>query len=378
MPLNAYPTDALAQIIIDAALQPGERDVVLINGPQSAGPLVTSLFGNCIERLARPVVRTASGMPEFTELSLDGEEAVRVINPLNVEQGSRLSAIIDIRVQEASSQPADLSTLPGGGQTLAEAAGRSWAFLHETERRGLKWIGIHYPNPEALPALEAAIPGYLDHIVRAGMLDVPDPMRAWTDLGAAQLRLCEALSASEEIRFVADGTDLSMRIAGRRWSSLDGRRINVPGGEVLSAPHEDSANGYVTFDFPIRYYGHCIEGAKLVFRDGLVVEASAQTNEAALITLLDTDTGSRRIGEVALGTNYALRSPVHNTLLDEKIGGTFHIALGMSYPETGGRNESFVHSDMICDLRNGGRCILDGQTISENGVFLNAEWPRYI
>ena len=145
---------------------------------------------------------------------------------------------------------------------------------------------------------------------------------------------------------------------------------------MFTGPIEDATEGVVCFDFPSIHGGREVDGVRLVFRSGRVVEASARKGEDFLLRMLDQDPGARVLGEVALGCNYAITRHTRNTLFDEKIGGTFHVALGASYPESGGKNQSGLHWDMVCDLRQGGRVEADGQVISADGKFVDREWPK--
>ena len=158
-------------------------------------------------------------------------------------------------------------------------------------------------------------------------------------------------------------------MARRTWINSDGRR-NMPSGEVFTGPHEGSANGRVRFTVRSAPAGVDVDGVELELRDGEVVAARAAVGEDYLQRALATDDGARRLGEIGIGTNFGIARPTGTILFDEKIGGTVHLALGRSYPETGGTNESAVHWDMICDLREGGRLSADGETIVEDGRFV--------
>jgi aminopeptidase len=166
-----------------------------------------------------------------------------------------------------------------------------------------------------------------------------------------------------------------VRTEGRTWINCDGHE-NFPDGEVFTGPVEDSTEGFVCYSFPAVHGGREVDGIRLQFRAGRVVDATAAKGEDFLHAMLDQDAGARVLGEIALGTNYAVRHYTRNTLFDEKIGGTFHAALGTAYPETGGTNQSGLHWDMVCDLRPGGKVFVDGQLISESGRFLDAAWPQ--
>jgi aminopeptidase len=144
----------------------------------------------------------------------------------------------------------------------------------------------------------------------------------------------------------------------------------MPDGEFFTGPLEDATDGEVSFHLPSVIGGREVAGARLKFESGKVVDASADRGEEFLINLLDTDEGSRRLGELGIGTNFGIDRGTRDVLLDEKIGGTVHLAVGASYPESGGRNDSAVHTDMVCDLRHGGRIEVDGELLQENGAFV--------
>ena len=172
-----------------------------------------------------------------------------------------------------------------------------------------------------------------------------------------------------EVHVEGPGTDVRLGIEGRTFIAADGRH-NMPDGEFFTGPIEDSVEGEVSFDLPAVIGGREVDGVRLRFEAGRVVDASAERGESFLIELLDTDEGARRLGELGIGTNYAIDRGTLEILLDEKIGGTVHMAVGKSYPETGGVNDSAVHTDMVCDLRQGGKITVDGEVLQENGKFV--------
>jgi aminopeptidase len=208
------------------------------------------------------------------------------------------------------------------------------------------------------------------------MVDQPDPVAAWRRISEKQQRLTDHLNGKKtDYRVVAsNGTDVRMSVAGHRWINCDGHE-NFPDGEVFTGPILDSVNGQINFSFPAVYDSREVCDVKLTFKNGKVVAASASKGEDYLIKMLDTDAGSRFLGECAIGTNYAIQRYTRNTLFDEKIGGTVHFALGAGYPETGNTNQSGLHWDMVVDLRRGGHIEIDGQKIAENGRFLKEGWP---
>jgi aminopeptidase len=231
-----------------------------------------------------------------------------------------------------------------------------------------RWCGTLWPTPAGAQQAGMSDDAFAAFARGALFLDRDDPAAAWRELAAFQAGLVERLSGARELRIEAPGTDLTLRVEGRTWVNSDGRR-NMPSGEVFTGPVEDSANGTIRFTVPSSPRGVTVEDVELTFRDGEVVAARAARGDDYLQQTLATDAGARRLGEIGIGTNRGIDRPIGAILFDEKIGGTVHLALGRSYPETGGVNESAVHWDLICDLRDGGRLTADGEVVQEGGSF---------
>jgi aminopeptidase len=229
-----------------------------------------------------------------------------------------------------------------------------------------RWCSTLWPTHAGAQQAGMSLAGFEAFVERALFLDQPDPVRAWGELRGFQDALIERLRGARELRIEADGTDVTLNVKGRTWVNSDGRR-NMPSGEVFTGPHEASANGRIRFGVPSSPAGIDVAGVDLEFRDGLVVAAAAERGDDYLQRALATDDGARRLGEIGIGTNFGIDRAIGATLFDEKIGGTVHLALGRSYPETGARNESALHWDLICDLRQGGRLTADGETIVQDG-----------
>jgi aminopeptidase len=192
----------------------------------------------------------------------------------------------------------------------------------------------------------------------------------WDAEAAKMRRIADAIEGTSEVRIVAEGTDLKLSIAGRA-AAVDDGHVNMPGGEVFFAPVEDSAEGVVTFsEFPAVRFGHEVNGARLVFEGGRVVEASAVRGEGFLLEMLDLDEGARGLGEFGIGCNPGIQRYTRNLAFDEKIDGTIHLALGGSYTFIGGKNVSAIHWDIVKDLRFGGRLYADGRLLQEQGRWL--------
>jgi aminopeptidase len=231
-----------------------------------------------------------------------------------------------------------------------------------------RWAITLWPTAAAAQLAGMGTRGFGAFVERALFLDRDDPVAAWGELRAFQASLIERLAPRREIRIEAEGTDLTLSVAGRTWINSDGRR-NMPSGEVFTGPLETSAEGHIRFTIPTSPRGVVVSDVTLEFREGRVVSAHAAHGDAYLQATLETDEGARYLGELGIGTNFGIDRPIGAILFDEKIGGTVHLALGRSYPETGGTNESAVHWDLICDLREGGTLSADGEIILRDGQF---------
>ncbi len=247
---------------------------------------------------------------------------------------------------------------------------KGWRKIY-SERMGdgsLRWCGTQFPVDGDAQEAGMSLSEYEDFVYGAGLLDKEDPVAEWTRISKEQDRWISYLNTKKEIRIVAGETDVTAKIEGRKWINCDGQ-VNFPDGEIFTSPVEDSVTGKVHFEFPLIYAGKEIQGIRLVIEKGRVVEATAEKGEALLQTILDTDEGARIFGELAIGTNYGIKEGTKNILFDEKIGGTFHMAIGDSFPEAGGLNRSVIHWDMIGELRKDGKIYADGELFHECGQF---------
>ena len=232
----------------------------------------------------------------------------------------------------------------------------------------LRWVGTAYPTNAAAQTAEMSLRDYEDFVYGACLVAESDPIAAWKAVSADQQRLIDWLSDRSEIHLQGEDTDLRLTYGGRLWENCDGRE-NFPDGEIFTGPIEDSVEGHIRFSYPACYRGRQVEDVRLWFEKGKVVKATAAKNEAFLLEMLAVDDGAKFVGEFAFGTNYGIRSFTGDTLFDEKIGGTVHLALGKGFLETGSKNDSAIHWDMVCDLRRGGVVLVNGEVLSENGKF---------
>ena len=227
------------------------------------------------------------------------------------------------------------------------------------------WVGCQYPTPALAQEAGMSTDEFADFLYGACLLD-------WNAERERMQRYADRFDAADEVSIVGADTDLRLSLAGRSMR-VDAAGANIPGGEFFGCPVEDSAEGVITFsEFPAVRQGRDVQGIRLRFEGGRVVDASAETEEAFLVEMLDSDEGARRLGELGIGCNPGITRYMRNTLFDEKIDGTVHLALGNGFPDLGGKNESRLHWDIVKDLRDGGRIELDGEVVQENGRWLVA------
>jgi aminopeptidase len=242
-------------------------------------------------------------------------------------------------------------------------------FMQRSASGALRWVSTLFPTNAYAQDAEMSLSEYEDFVYGACMPDLENPVAYWRNFSAWQQKIVEWLKGKEHVRIVGPKTELELSIAGRTFINSDGKK-NMPSGEVFTGPVEDSVEGHVTFSYPAIHQGREVAGVQLWFESGRVVKATAEKNQDYLLKTLDTDEGSRYVGEFAIGTNEGIQRFTGQILFDEKIGGSFHMAVGAGYPETGSKNESAIHWDMICDLRDGGQIWVDDILLYENGEFV--------
>ena len=232
----------------------------------------------------------------------------------------------------------------------------------------LRRCSTQFPTPGYADSAGMTPDAYMDFFLKGCKAQLDDPVNAWIEQGKWQDTLANYINGKKHIHIRGNDIDLHMSIEGRTFLSDEGKR-NMPGGEIFTGPVEESLEGWVRYRYPAIYQGNGVEGAELTFEKGKVVKATARKNEAYLLSVLDTDAGSRYVGELGIGTNFEIQQFTGSILFDEKIGGTIHLAIGKGYPETGSHNHSSVHWDMICDLRDG-EILVDDEVFYREGKFM--------
>ena len=349
-----------------AEVLPG--NTVAILGGSAAEPLLLEIYRSVLERGGFPVL--VPTLPGTFAAMLGGgtDDQIDFLTP--VERFARLEADVVISVV-AETNTRSLSGVDPSRQSRFQKARSDLMkqFLERETSGDMRWTLTLFPTPAHAQDAEMATDEFADFVMRGCKLHEDDPVAAWKKQGAEQQKLVDFLTPHSEIHVTGPGTDLTLSTAGRTWINCDGEK-NFPDGEVFTAPLEDSVNGRVRFSYPAVVSGREVSGIELTFADGRVVAATAEKGEDLLLAQLDTDEGARVLGEFAFGTNFDIQRFSKNILFDEKIGGTIHMAVGATYPDSGGANQSAIHWDMVCDLREGGKVTVDGEPFLVDGMYV--------
>lgn len=347
-----------ARLLVErcVGVKPGWQ--VLVQSTPLARPLLEQVARELGRAGAYPVVRTGhtsiglawakeaeesllDKLPQIDRYAFDHCDAHIIINaPENTREGTALSP---------------------------EKLARMAKPMMEANRRRIElkvpWVGCQFPTPALAQDARMSLSDFEDFLYGACLLD-------WDAESAKMRKYLECFDASSEVRIVGEATDIRIGL-DRRKGMIDDGHLNMPGGEFFFSPVEDATEGSISFsEFPAVYQGREVAGIRLTFEKGRVVEASSQSDQEFLLTTLDSDEGARVLGEMGIGCNPGIRIHTKNTLFDEKIYGTVHLAIGAGFPHIGGKNESRVHWDMVKDLRSAGEIYCDGQLVQRNGEWL--------
>ena len=364
----------LAKLLVEYSVNLKKGDLVSLVGSAAAGPLIRELYRCAIRRGAMVDLQIGiDGLSEifFTEAS---PEQLKYVSPFRRQRVKTIDAQIGIW---GESNTRALTSTDPKRRAIFQAAhkGVQKIFLDRSARGELRWVGTQWPTDAHAQDAEMSLEEYEQFVFQAGHLDDEDPVRTWRQISASQQSLTTMLNHTSQIRIVSGETDITLSCKGRKWINSDGHH-NFPDGEIFTGPIENSAEGRIAFSFPLIRHGREVLGVVLEFRKGKVVESHADKGLDFLRSMIAMDAGSCYLGELAIGTNYNITRYTRNTLFDEKIGGTIHLALGAGYPETLSRNSSGLHWDMVCDLRQGGRIYADGKLILKDGRFLDRRFPK--
>jgi aminopeptidase len=359
----------MAQILVDhsARVTPGDR--VAITAGTYAEPLVRAVYELVLDRGGLPHVLFEFSGEQESLFAHASDAQLDYLNIFHKTAFESFDAIIKIRAEDNTRS---LTNVPSG--RIARRQAVTARLIQDQMRRGatgeLRWMSTICPTPAYAMEAEMGVQEYENFFFRACHADenTPDPVAYWRGVKTEQQRIMRAVQGRDRVTLRGPNVDLSLSIKGRTFVNSCGEH-NLPDGEIFTGPVEDSASGWVRYTYPAMYSGRVVEGIQLTFEQGRVVKATATQNEDLLLKMLDSDPGARYIGEFAIGTNFEIDRFTRSILLDEKIGGSFHMAVGAGYPETGSVNKSVLHWDMICDLRQDSEIRMDGDLIYKDGQF---------
>ena len=360
--------EKLADVLVNysVAVQPGDK--VLIQGGAIAQPLFEAVYVKVLQAGGHPLTNVQ--LPNLNELRFRyaSDQQLDTVPDVTKQIFETYDVIIsfwsDLNTKVLSNVPAEKIVRSQKAQTDI-----SKTFMQRMGSGDLRWVGTLFPTHAYAQDAEMGLAEYEDFVYGACLPDFDDPVGYWRSVAEKQQRLVDWLAGKNNLRVKAPGVDLRMKITGRSFVNCCGTR-NMPDGEIFTGPVEDSVEGHVRFSYPTVYQGRKLEGVELTFEKGRVVKATADKGEDFLLQTLDIDEGARYVGEFAIGTNKGVTRATGHTLFDEKINGSFHMAVGAGIPDSGSINQSAIHWDMVCDMMAGGQIWIDDELFYENGVFV--------
>lgn len=357
----------LADLLIRYSLGLKKGQILKIQGEVATLPLITAVYERALDAGAYPYTKVLIPQNEEYLLKHGNDAQIGCFPPAARLEVRKIDAYLSIW---GAANTRYLSGVNPRKQAVLQKAKKPLmdTFFKRAAGGDLRWCGTQFPTEADAQDADMSLADYMEFVFDAGQLNRKDPVAYWRKVGKDQDRLVRILKRSKHIHVLAPDTDLQLRVGGRKWISCDGHE-NFPDGEIFTSPIENSAEGVIRYTFPAVYLGREVENVRLEFKKGKVVSERTDKNGAFLREMLNTDRGARYLGEFAIGTNYGIKRFSRNTLFDEKIGGTCHLAVGASYPETGGKNKSAIHWDMVCNLKKDSEIRADGKVIYRNGKF---------
>jgi len=360
--------EKLADLLVNysIAAKPGQK--IAIQGSTLGEPLLRAVYASVLRAGAHPMLFPALPGLEETFFRLASDEQLEHVQPpvrAVVETYDGLIAIL-----ATGNTKALTGISPEKLARNQRATGELTRIFMKRHAEGtLRWVGTLFPTGASAQDAEMGLEEFENLVYGACLPDPADPIGYWKRFAVWQQRLVDWLKGKKEVHVLGPDTDLRLSIEGRPFINCAGT-ANMPDGEVFTSPVEGSVEGKVRYTYPAVYRGREVTNVRLRLEKGRVVDAKADKGEDFLIEMLNIDPGARVPGEFAIGTNKGVTRFMRNTLFDEKISGTFHMALGASIPESRGTNVSAVYWDMVCDLRPGGEIRVDGELLHKDGKFV--------
>lgn len=358
-----------ARVLVEysVGVKPGDLTIIRAESHE-AQPLVKEIYKQVLKRGGNPIIRCGLDGITETYIKTATDEQLDFVDPITKMEYETAQNYISIGapLNVKNMAKADSKKMARRSKATKQL---SEIMLDRAAKGELNWVIADYPTQALAQEAKMSLDEYTDFVMTSCRLYDEDPVESWRRVGEEQQKMADYLTKTSKLRVVGEKTDITFSTEGRIWKNCCGE-CNFPDGEIYTSPVEDSANGQIYFDYPAIYRGNESHKILLKVENGKVVEATAEKGEDFLLDMLNMDEGSRFIGEIAIGTNDMIQDITGNILFDEKIGGSIHMAVGASYPETGGKNVSGLHWDLIKNMKNGGQIYADDVLIYENGKFV--------
>lgn len=358
-----------ADVLVNYSTKVSKNDLVIIYARgYEAQPLVKEIYKLCLINGANPIVRTSMDELAETFIKYASDSQLDFIDEMSKKEVELADVMIFIGA------PSNIKNMANAqSDKLAKRSKATHPILAKRLERSAKgdmrWVIADYPTNALAQEASMSLEEYSEFLIKSCYLDLENPVQKWIEVDNEQKRIADILNKTEKFHIIGDKTDITFSTKGRTWVPCSGN-MNFPDGEIFTSPVEDSASGKIYFDFPQNYHGSTSKEVYLTLENGKVIESNAEIGNEFLTNMLNMDEGSRFVGEIAIGTNERIQNVTGNILFDEKIGGSIHMALGASYPEAGGKNQSGLHWDMIKNMKQGGKIYADDKLIYENGKFI--------
>ena len=361
--------DKYAQVLVDYSTDVQKGDLVEIRAESIyAKDLVRAIYKRVLQRGGNPLVRVGYGDMAELFIKYASDEQLDYVDPITKLEYETVDKYISLGspLNTKCMAKADLTKLARRGKATKPL---SEMLMNRSAKGEAKWVVADVPTHALAQEAKMSFDEYSEFLFKSCYLDLENPVEKLKELDEKQTKWANYLNGVKLLHIIGEKTDITFNVEGRKWISCSGLN-NYPDGEVFTSPVEDGINGEIYFDYPQNYRGNEALGVHLHIENGIVTKATADKGEEFLNAMLDMDEGARKIGEIAVGTNDMIQEITGNILFDEKIGGAIHMACGASYPETGGKNVSGLHWDLIKNMKNGGKIYADDKLIYENGKFI--------
>ena len=360
-------TSRLAQVLVEYSMnvQPGERIAVV--GTTLAEPLMLECMRYILRAGAHPHLVARLPAEDYVLFTEANKDQLTYVSPLLRTVIEEFDGFLQISSTGNSRQLSGVDPEKQGLHSKARSPLMK-RYMERHNARDLRILITLFPTAQQAQDADMSLTELEDYVYAATYSDTEDSIAAWNNVADQQNTYVEWLEGKESVKVQGPDVDLSLSIKGRRFLSAHGQ-VNMPDGEIYTSPVEDSLNGWIRFGFPAIRAGREVEGIELTFEMGKVVEARANKGEDLLMQMLDVDDGARYVGEFAVGANDQINRFMRNMLFDEKMGSTIHLALGAGFSDVGGRTESGIHWDMLCNMRDGGQIYVDDELFYDSGRF---------